>query len=226
MKTVILCMASEPRHVIDVADNGDIDCTCGSEAVASAARLAALIRLGRPHDAGPGCVSFIALYEHGLQSMIDHKSFGAWRRLYMRYETNKLVIAKMDRIYRDRERALAPTYAAARQALRKTAVRRDFSKADLDELTTFHGDTAESELLGYEIAGCREDSWEIPLQKGWLESVHDAGIAVVSGRFVCGVNTQRPGFVYAITKDEDGVGYTVGEFFLNSRTKQLGKVAA
>ena len=79
---------------------------------------------------------------------------------------------------------------------------------------------AEDLCPGQIVAETSQSAWHVPLQKGWLESVGKAK-PVIDGRFLVGMPQDRPGFVFAIEREDDDV-IRVREFAVVNG--KLGKV--
>lgn len=229
-KTRILC-ANNAFHAITHDDTTGATTTACPAAEEHAARFAALIRLGHQPTEVPGCTAFLALLRHGLPALVaadldadiadPPTSRSSWESLYVRFETNSVVVAERERLVAEARRHVSAENELAFQALRKTRYRSDFAVAELREETCFR---RPEKLVGHVVAYYREDGWCVPLQVGWTENVHAAGVSVVDGKFVVGLDIDCPGFVYAIDVVEDTARYEVQRFALING--QLGKVAA
>jgi hypothetical protein len=199
-----LCAEASAYHTITFHDDGSVTSTGCDDIETQALRYSAMARLTKRQVTNSGCAAFVALIKHGIPIFLnqsgDTPDLGAWKSVYVRYETNKLVVAVMDETRRKRDKEFAPAFAAARKALRKTRYRPKWTKADLDAATSFlpNHDMEEGTL----VAIGEHDHFTVPLQADWLETVAKAGIAVVSGKFVCGVDPENPRRVYAIGKSK------------------------
>jgi len=207
-KTTILCAESHERHTVEFHEDGTATSSGCDEVEVRALRYSAMARLSKRQVTSSGCAGLVALVKYGIPHFLNHAptkadgslDLGAWRNTYTRYETNKLVTAAMDETRRKRDKRFAPMFAAVRKALRRTGYRPGWSKGDLDDTTSFlpNHDMEEGTL----VAVGEHDHFSVPLQSGWMETVAKAGIAVVSGRLVCGVDPDDPRRVFAIGKSK------------------------
>ena len=217
-------------HQIEIADDGTISTPDCPNAVSEAPKIAALVRLGRGCQSG-WCGSFVALHEYGIPDIVATRDLGAWRDIYIRYESVKAIERRKDDVERERDKPHTELFRRARHAFRQCYVSGKagpnglvlHAPLDLNEL--FHGYIRDPRLeLGQVVSFYNSDFWTVPLSPTWLADVSDLGIAVVGNQMVLGVNQQQPGFVYAIAKE--GGAYVVREYYYNAVTKTLGLVAA
>jgi len=203
-QTTVTCAESHESHTITFHDDGSVTSTGCEDIETQALRYAAMARLSKRQVTTSGCAALVALVQHGIPTFLNQPGptpdLGAWKNVYVRYETNKLVAAAMDETRRKRDKEFAEAFKAARKALRKTRYRPKWSKADLDEATSFLPNHDMEE--GILVAVGEHDHFSVPLQADWLEAVAKAGISVVSGRFVCGIDPDNPRRVFAIGKSK------------------------
>lgn len=228
MKSRILC--NHQWHTVEFRDDGTITSTgrnggCGDVTEASRG-LGAAILLGKRNVAG-GCVALAALVNHGVPSFLQRPpgkegyiNLGQWDPLYTRFESNKVVQAAMVATRLVRDTAHAETFRQARTVFSKCSHRGDlFSRSKI----TFLGD--QHMEAGRVIALTRASVWTIPLQHDWLESIFKTGIAVISRRFVCGIEANDPRLVWAISRESDGPGYALQRFQLQTIPLKLTRAA-
>jgi len=221
-KTRILCASHHTNHTVEFHGDGTAVSSGCEDVEEQALRLSALARLRKKPLPDGGCVALVALIKYGIPQFLGKPrigpgiEMGAWKPLYERYKTNKLVVAAMDATRRERDKGHAKMFTAARKALRKTGYRPGWSKADIDEATTFLPDFEMEE--GTLVAVGEHDHFSVPLQEGWLENVVAAGIAVVSGKLVVGIDTDNPRHVFAIGKSKTGF-FVVRPYELQTKPK-------
>jgi len=208
-KTTILCSNRRVRHTVTRHEDGTLTSTGCVDLNEQAARYGILARLRSQPLPEMGCVALAALVRCGLPQMLQQKrsdnkiEYGAWKNIYIRYESNSIVKAAADEVRRERDDKHGETFKHARKALRQADYRGGWSKVDIDENTCFVPNSSMDD--GLLVAVGQHDEFTIPLQEGWLDSVQKAGIAVVSGKFVCGIDIDNPRQVFAIGKAETGL---------------------
>jgi hypothetical protein len=225
-KTRILCTddPKHPRHEVRLYEDGTVDCDCGADAVTEGRRLGAAVALGSPNLARRSCAGLIAFVVVGLPRLVAARVdatgvWGGWKDAWTSYATNTLVREVYCDLVHKRDAEHAETLKVAHRALASCARYRDgMSRSDFGEEICFVPDgTVE---VGAHVALFSSDSWTVPLQKGWLESVGKAK-PVIDGRFIVGVS-EHPGFVFAIDGSNDD-GFTVREFAVIDH--KLGMIA-
>jgi hypothetical protein len=205
-------------HHIEWDADGSIRTPDCPNAVTEADKIATLVRLG--HGYQPGwCGALVALYTYGIPDIVAQRDFGAWRDIYVRYESVSAIKRRMDDVERERDKPHAELFRQARHAFRSAGY------PIVDELEDFFRPYVRDPKheLGTTVALHYTDFWSVPLSPTWLADVHALGIGAVGKRMVLGVNQDHPGFVYAIEKE--GAAYLVREFFYNATTRQLGAIA-
>lgn len=200
---------------------------CAHSGAEQLTKLAAAARLGAVPEAG-GCLGIALLVEYGLPAIFTTGSLGEtlnlgfWRALYIRYETNTVVQVALARLRIAAEAEHTEVLQKARESMLKVGRSYQRVRNDIVAETTFVPNA--QALAGANVASFRTDIWTVPLQKGWVASVYDCGMAVVDDRFVVGVVEDKPGFVYAITREDDVGRFVVREFFYNHHLRRLGRV--
>jgi len=110
----ILCKAHNKRHCVTFHADGTAFSACG-DITSAAKRIAGTISLGKPLMED-NCSGLAALVLHGIPTVFqqpplgEYVQWGAWKSLYTRFESNKLVEATVKREQRamrkrDRDRA-------------------------------------------------------------------------------------------------------------------------
>jgi len=223
--TRILCTdhPTHARHLVTLYDDGSATCDCPT-GVTEGRRLGAAVALGAPNLARRSCAGLIAFVSVGLPRLVAARvdttgKWGGWKDAWTSYATNQLVREAFRDLIQKRDAEHAETLKAAHRAIVTCGRYRDgMSRSDFGEEVSFvPNGTVE---VGATIALFSSDSWTVPLQKDWLESVGKAK-PVIDGRFIVGMS-EHPGFVYAIDGSNDE-GFTICEFALVNG--KLGKIA-
>lgn len=190
MKTRIQCKEGA-FHVVEFDDDWNLVSATCDDAEKRASRMAAVMSLGgRSRAIKHGCAALVALLRHGLSQALDSANFGedvdfgGWEDIYIRYENNKLTKHRLGQLI-GAARAAYPEIGEAERAFFSCRYRPDLDAEDRRDLTSFRPNDAcdVGTVVGYD----QYDPWVVPLQKGWLENVGEQGLAIVDGRFVCGV---------------------------------------
>lgn len=215
-------------HHVEVSADGSCCAPDCPTALAEAAKIAVLVRLG--HGYQPGwCGSFIALYLYGIPDIVAARGeLGAWRDLYIRYESVRAIVRRLDDVTRERDRPHEELFRQARHAFRRCYLR-DHKLVDIN--SAFHPCVREPRLEIGNTVSLYPDCWNVPLSPTWLADVFHLGIDTVGQRMILGVNPEHPGFVYAIDRDHTAAKhgfdtYVVREFYYNSVTRTLGAIAS
>lgn len=206
------------------------DAECAKTLEERLSKLAGLARLGAPIDDVKGCLGLALLVQHGLPSVFstggvgEEMRLGHWRALYIRYESHSLVIKTCTEIRRAAHAQHAELISTARAhlLLLRQAYRVDLQRNELVAMTTFVPDTLTERLNGQVVAHYASGHWMVPLQRDWLTSVHQAGMAVIDNHFVVGVSEETPGIVFAVSNEAGRM--VVREFFFNHHTRLLGAI--
>lgn len=214
----VLCNGKYHR----ITRDGDIWETPGCpNAHEEAKRIAGMAALGGAVavDDACGCAQIIALCI-GLPRVIARggmqtSQLGVWRDLYIKYESNGLVLNARRAAFEAFEAAHHDTLNAARRALLRTSYWRGsgVERSDILLMTSFVP-SAKIEP-GAIVALERTLDWEIPLQEGWLERVGPKR-AVVDGKLIVGVS-EEPDTVYALDRERGGDSIVVEKFKKVSR---------
>lgn len=229
VRTSILCAEHHERHTVTFHPDGTVTSSGCDDVALRAKRLASVARLRRKPIPSGGCVALVALVQHGIPQLLSQNTFdslvdlGAWKDVYIRYETNKVVQAAADDVKRKRDAGHGDALTEARKAMRRTTYRRGWPKADIDECTSFLCDRRIKP--GELVAVGPHDHFNVPLQSDWLETVAKAGIAVVSGKLVCGVDSDDPRRVYAVGKNPKTDFFEVRAYELQTKPTLRLKVA-
>lgn len=222
-----LCVMGSPSSDADFSSS---DTACTHALDERLTKLGGLARLGAPIEDIKGCLGLALLVKYGLPSIFgsggvgEELRLGHWRQLYIRYESHSLVTNTISALRRAAHEQYADLFALARLDLLRLrqAYRVDLPRNELRSTTRFVPETPSWQLNGFVVADYSADRWTVPLQRGWEQSVHAAGLSVIADHFVVGVSEETPGIVFAIT-NENG-RYVVREFFYNHHTRQLGAI--
>ncbi|MCZ7681525.1 MAG: hypothetical protein M5U28_23100 [Sandaracinaceae bacterium] len=209
---------------VALAPDGQLECD-RVDLLRNADEIHDRVMRGHPHD-GRGVAELAALIR-ALPSLWDHRwaclrasDLGAWRALYVRYETHTLVEAAVRR-YADatrdprRERALEALATCGYRRARRLTMQHSLVGLDLPL----------SAIDGAVVAMYREELWEVPLAPDWHEAVHAQGLATVCGRFVCARSTELSSVLYVIIEDEPR-GFVVAPREYDRRTGTLREARA
>ena len=219
MKTIattkIQCPASKQRHAVTIRQDGSAVCDCDN-GVERGQFLAGRIALGMPPPEGVrGCGALIAMID-GADSLLrlDRGTFcpeyGPWGELVFAYGKNPVYRAALDlaerkhpeRIETRRLLVEAAERAGYRHKLGKRRFRDEF-KAIWDVPATVEA------LDKFIVSAFDDDPWMVPYMPGWKEQISDKGLAVVSGKLVCGRSVEDPNVLYAVTVHEHGEAHWV-----------------
>jgi len=227
MKSRILC--GHHYHTVEFHDDGTVTSTgargkagCGD--ITSASRgLGATIMLGRQTQQG-GCAALAALVNHGIPHFLlrdpgadGYLTLAGWDRIYMRFESNKVVEETMAETRRKRDAAHVDTFSQARKAFSKCKYHEVYD-VKLDQKLQFMPEAHMAE--GKIVALGLNSVWTVPLQKGWVESISKAGISVVGGKLICGIDENNPRRVWAIDQEPHGASYSVQAFELQTKPRK------
>jgi len=225
-KTRILCTdhPQHARHEVRLFDGGKVECDCGEPAVIEGRRLGTAIALGAPNVNRRSCSGLIAFIAVGLPRLVAARvdatgKWGGWKEAWTSYASNALVRQAYVQLVHSRDAEHAELLKTAHRAISGCGRYRDgMSKRDFGDEICFipNGDVK----VGASVALYSSDSWTVPLQKDWLESVGKAK-PVIDGRFIVGMS-EHPGFVYAIDGSNDR-GFEICEFAVVNG--KLGKIA-
>jgi hypothetical protein len=226
--TRILCTDSptHARHEVRLLPDGRFECGCGPAAVEEGKKMGAAILLGAPNVERRSCAGLIAFLAVGIPSLVAKNvdktgAWGGWKDSWVSYQTNGLAREVLTRCVHERDLEHVETLKAARKALSSCARYRDgMEREDFASELGFLPESDEA-TPGRSVALFSSDSWLVPLQKDWLESVGKAK-PVIDGRFIVG-HSEHAGFCLAIDGSNDE-GFTIEEFAIVNG--KLGKVKA
>lgn len=224
IKSRILCTDApqHARHEVVLHANGTLTCDCHS-GVEDGKRLGAAVALGTPAVLRRSCAGLIAFLTVGLPRLVasraaDRGAWGGWKDAWATYCTNALVREVYSRLVYERDVEHVDLFKIAAAAMKRCGrYRSGMEVADFMSEVSFIPNAAIEP--GAVVALYSSDSWSVPLQSDWLESVGKAK-PVIDGKFIVGVGA--PGFVYAISGNEES-GFTVEEFAVIG--DKLGKIA-
>lgn len=118
-KTRILCKKTGVYHTVTFHADGTASSPCGDDLMLQAQRVSGLLSLGKPVMEN-SCVGLVALVLYGIPMVFQQPppsrgyiEWGAWDRLYTRFESVKVVAAAVRREQRAYRKRLS---AAARAA--------------------------------------------------------------------------------------------------------------
>jgi hypothetical protein len=211
------------RHLVVLYDDGSLKCECGPQGESDGQRIGAAVALGAQNLHRSSCAGLIAFVAVGLPKLVAARvdttgKWGGWQQAWARYATNALVREAFRDLAQKRDEKHAEALKLAHKAIVSCGRYRDgMSRSEFGEEVGFVPDS--NIEVGATIALFSSDSWSVPLQRDWLESVGKAK-PVIDGRFIVGVG--EPGFVYAIDGSNEH-GYTICEFAVVG--DRLGKLA-
>jgi hypothetical protein len=225
-RTRILCTdhPQHARHEVRLFDGGSVECDCGDDAVTEGRRLGTAVSLGTANALRRSCAGLIAFVVVGLPRLVAARVdatgvWGGWKDAWTSYATNSLVREAYCHLVHARDAEHAELLKTAHRALSSCGRYRDgMSTRDFGDEICFvpNGEVK----VGATVALYSSDSWTVPLQKDWLESVGKAK-PVIDGRFIVGMS-EHPGFVYAIDGSNER-GFEICEFAVIGG--KLGKIA-
>lgn len=223
--TRILCMDApkHPRHEVRLFDDGHVDCDCPN-GMEDGRRIGTAVALGTANVLRRSCAGLVAFLNIGLPMLVEARvdvtgKWGGWNDAWANYATNGLVREVYRTLTHKRDAEHGEALKIAHAAIGRCArYRNGMSRRDFrDELRFVPNGTV---TVGTTVALYSSDSWTVPLQSGWLESIGKAK-PVIDGRFIVGMSP-HPGFVFAID-GSDEKGFEIREFAVVG--DKLGKVA-
>jgi len=234
-KTRVLC-TDVPQHAFHevrliVAPDGQppsedkFECDCGASAIEEGARLGTAVSLGAANVLRRSCAGLVAFLTVGIPQCVKRRAdktgeWGGWKDAWVAYQTNALVQQRFGDLIHERDKDSSETTAAVTKALCSCVRYRDgMTVSDFRQEVCVRDDL--DPRVGMSVALFSSDSWQVPIQHGWMENVGRCK-PVIDGRFLVGIVKDEPGFVLAIDGTND-TGFVVEKFaVINGK---LGKIA-